>query len=380
MSRLHRRQFLSTLGAAAAILALKPSFAASSQKTLLVIELAGGNDGLNTFIPIADPNYTRLRSSLAIKQGIPVTSTVALHPSLKDWKGLIENGSMAIIQNVGYPNPDLSHFRSKEIWQSASTGSADSGWLARFLESQQAEAKDAVILGSEYPLALTGQRAHYLHLAPDLAIHTEGSLGQAIRNLYATPQEIVLAEQVRQTILESTQAIESLSQDLDRRIANQGYPQGGVGQQFALMARILESKPRILYATLGGWDTHTNQSQRHERLLTQLGQGLAALYRDLQSQGLDQSVLVMVQSEFGRRPAQNGSGGTDHGTAGPIILLGPITGGFYGGDPALDSLVQENLPIQVDFRSVYQEILRGWLSVDPEDIVPGSFPAVGILG
>lgn len=379
MSRLHRRQFLSTLGAAAAILALKPSFAAS-QKTLLVIELAGGNDGLNTFIPIADPNYTRLRSSLAIKQGIPVTSTVALHPGLKDWKGLIENGSMAVIQNVGYPNPDLSHFRSKEIWQSASTGSVDSGWLARFLESQQAEAKDAVILGSEYPLALTGQGAHYLHLAPDLAIHTEGSLGQAIRSLYTTPQEIALAERVRQTMVESTQAIESLSQDLDRRIAKQGYPQGLAGQQFALMARILESQPRILYATIGGWDTHTNQAVRHDRLLTQLGQGLAALYRDLQSQGLEQSVLIMVQSEFGRRPAQNGSGGTDHGTAGPVILLGPIKGGFYGGDPALDSLVQQNLPMQVDFRRVYREILQGWLGVDPEAIVPGSFPAMGILG
>jgi uncharacterized protein (DUF1501 family) len=345
-----------------------------------VIELAGGNDGLNTFIPYTDATYGKLRPSLGIHNGIPVSSTVALHPALTDWQPLLEAGRLAIIQNVGYPNPDLSHFRSKEVWQSGSVQpSPDSGWLARYLDSAQAATSDGIFLGEDYPLALTGATNRYLHLAPSLVVNTRGSLGQAIQQLYAHPQPHPLAEQVRLTVLQSTRAVADLQQDLEQRGATQGYPQGPFGQGLALISRLVDSGAQVIYLTLGGWDTHTNQAGRHERLLTLIGQGLAALDRDLQARGLDQQVLTLLQSEFGRRPAENGSGGTDHGTAGPMVVMGSVRGGFYGGDPALDSLVKGNLPVQVDFRQVYSELLSGWWAADPKEILENSFQPLGIL-
>ncbi len=379
---MQRRHFISTLAGAAAILALRPSTAATSRdRTLLLIELAGGNDGLNTFIPYNDPNYRTLRPTLGIQDGISVSSTVALHPALASWEGLLESGTMAVVQNVGYPNPDLSHFRSKEIWQSGSLDpSPDTGWLGRYLDAEQAQSKDGIFLGSEYPLALNGSGAHYLHVAPNLVVHANGSFGQALQTLYNDPQPEPLAEAVRLTVLESTEAVKALTQDLDRRLNRQNYPQGPLGQQFALVSRIVESGASVVYLTVGGWDTHTNQTGRHERLLTQLGQGVEALYQHLHDEGLDQQVLIMIQSEFGRRPAENGSGGTDHGTAGPVILVGSqVQGGFYGGDPALDSLVNQNLPMQIDFRSLYSEILAQWLQADPTAILGSEFEHVGIL-
>jgi len=143
-----------------------------NQKTLLIVELAGGNDGLNTFIPFRDQNYYKLRPTLGIKDGIPVTSTVALHPSLKELKPILENGRLAVVQNVSYPEPNLSHFRSKYIWQSGyPRGSTDSGWIARYLESVQAKTADAVFLGEEYPLALTGNLGdRFLQLSPGLVL------------------------------------------------------------------------------------------------------------------------------------------------------------------------------------------------------------------
>jgi uncharacterized protein (DUF1501 family) len=378
---MQRRTFLEMLFSATTLLALNPtSVLGKDQKTLLVIELAGGNDGLNTFIPYADSNYLRLRPRIGIKEGIPVSHSVALNPGLKDLKPLLESGQLAVIQNVGYPNPDLSHFRSKEIWQSAHPqGSVDSGWLARYLEAIKAKTSEAVFLGDEYPLALTGSSTRYLELSPNLGLKTQGKLGQAIQEAYRVPQKQPLAEKVRQTVLESTQAVRDLARDVDQRVQRQGYPQGDLGRQLALVSRLMEVGPKVIYLTIGGWDTHVNQVQRHQRLLEQVGQGLLALNQDLKSRGLDKNILIMVQSEFGRRPTENGSGGTDHGTAGPVWLIGPVRAGFYGGEPALDSLQKGNLPMHVDFRSVYAEILDRWLGMPSKGILSGSFPGVGVL-
>ncbi len=378
---MQRRTFLEMLFSATTLLALNPTSAlGKDQKTLLVIELAGGNDGLNTFIPYADSNYLRLRPRIGIKEGIPVSHSVALNPGLKDLKPLLESGQLAVIQNVGYPNPDLSHFRSKEIWQSAHPqGSVDSGWLARYLEAIKAKTSEAVFLGDEYPLALTGSRTRYLELSPNLGLKTQGKLGQAIQEAYQVPQKQLMAEKVRQTVLESTQAVRDLARDVDQRVQRQGYPQGDLGRQLALVSRLLEVGPKVIYLTIGGWDTHVNQVQRHQRLLEQVGKGLSALNQDLKARGLDKNILTMVQSEFGRRPTENVSGGTDHGTAGPVWLIGPVRAGFYGGEPALDSLQKGNLPMHVDFRSVYAEILDRWLGMPSKRILSGSFPGVGVL-
>jgi uncharacterized protein (DUF1501 family) len=380
-----RREFLATsaLAAASAIApSAYPSFGASSNRgTLLIVELSGGNDGLNTFIPYTDPNYLRLRPTLGIQNGIPVSSTVALHPEMADLKSLLDAGRLAVIQNVSYPNPNFSHFRAKDIWQSAIVpGYEYSGWLGRFLASEKAKKVDAVFLGEEYPLALLGKtNERYLQYSANLLVNSSGNLGKAMLALYDLPQTTPLAEQVRLDVIENKSAVEKLAADLSRRVANNDYPQTPIGNQFALMAKILESRPRVAYLTVGGWDTHVDQLSKQGYLLGQVSKSLAALDRDLTSKGLSQNVLTLVQSEFGRRPAQNGSGGTDHGSAAPVMVIGAVRGGFYGGDPALDSLVDNNLPMQVDFRRIYAEILQLWEGIVPNTILNGDFARVGFL-
>ena len=379
---MNRRDFLATMTAAALLTAADPlKSATKNQRTLMVIELAGGNDGLNTFIPYKDSNYFKLRPNLAISNGIPVSDSVALHPALKELKPILESDRLAVVQNVSYPNPNLSHFRSKDIWQSGHpSGSTDTGWLARYLEVNKAKTADAIFLGEEYPLALMGASTErYLQLSPRLAVKSSGKLAQAIQAVYAMPQSIPLAEQVRRTVLESEAAVKQIASEVQRRTTNHGYAKTPIGQQFALAGRLLETNPRVLYITVGGWDTHAGQAQRHHKLLEQLGLGLAALNRDLQARGKNKDVLILVQSEFGRRPAQNGSGGTDHGTTGPVLLLGPVKPGFYGGNPSLDSLEKGNLPVKVDFRSIYAEILQRWEKQDPKPVLGQSFNFVGIL-
>lgn len=372
------------MSSTAAMAIITPSCSSAAQssdrKTLVVIELAGGNDGLNTIIPYNDPNYRKLRPTIAIKDGIPISNQAALHPALKDLKPIFDKGRVAIVQNVSYPNPNLSHFRSKEIWQSAHPqGASDTGWLARYLSDVQAKTAEAIFLGEEYPLALTGDGDRYLQLSPRLAVQQRGKLGEAMRAVYDTPQGSEFAEQVRRSVLESEAAIKQLTQNIDKRIEDRNYPKTAIGRQFALLARVLESQPKVVYLTIGGWDTHTGQVRRHQQLLGDLGASLAALDRDIQVHNMQKNVLVMVQSEFGRRPAENGNDGTDHGTAAPVILLGNVRGGLYGGTPALDSLVKGNLPMQVDFRSIYAEILNRWQGVKAATILDQDFPKIGIL-
>ncbi|NUN67147.1 DUF1501 domain-containing protein (plasmid) [Pseudanabaena biceps] len=381
---MNRRDFLTLMSSTAAMAILAPSCTSAAQssdrKTLVVIELAGGNDGLNTIVPYNDANYRRLRPTIAIKDGIPISNQAAFHPALKDLKPVFDKGRVAIVQNVSYPNPNLSHFRSKEIWQSAHPqGASDTGWLARYLNDVKAKPAEAIFLGEEYPLALTGDGDRYLQLSPRLAVQQRGKLGEAMRVVYNNPQSSELAEQVRLSVLESEAAVKQLTKDIDKRIDNHGYPKTAIGKQFALLARVLESQPKVVYLTIGGWDTHTGQVRRQQQLLGDLGAGLAALDRDIQAHNMQKNILVMVQSEFGRRPSENGNGGTDHGTAAPIILLGNVRGGLYGGTPALDSLVQGNLPMQVDFRSIYAEILNQWEGVKAATILDQDFPKIGIL-
>ncbi len=374
---MYRRQLvlLGTLTAAATL--ARPVLGRPQAKTLVVVELAGGNDSLNTFIPVKDPDYQRLRPTLAIRDGLPLGDRVALHPALQDWQTLWRAGRLAIVQNVGYANPSLSHFRAQDIWQSAVLqGATDSGWLGRYLDKVQAKPQDGVFLGEEYPLALLGEKQPYFHLSPSLLTNPQGKLAQAIQSIYRTPQSSPWAEEVRRTVLESQNAVQILQKDMLQRQASQGFTRTAIGQQFALASRVTENQPRVVYLTVGGWDTHANQPQRHQRLLQELGKNVAAFWQKT----YDQPVLMLVYSEFGRRPQQNGANGTDHGTAGAVVLLGQVRGGILGGEPALDSLVQGNLPIKIDFRQVYAEILRQWWSTDAKGILGGEFARLGVLG
>ncbi|HAN45788.1 MAG TPA: hypothetical protein DCQ32_04480 [Cyanobacteria bacterium UBA8156] len=372
-----RRDFLG-LAIAATTVAAWPVRAEGQRRTLLVVELVGGNDGLNTFIPYRDSNYRRLRPQLAIADGLPVSERTAWHPALAPLLPQFRAGRVAVVQNVGYPNPSLSHFRSRDIWLSGRPeSSATSGWLARAL-GRDAE---AVFVGEEYPLALLGENdERFLQVSARLLRRTPSRLDRAIAALYETPQGLPASERVRQAVQASRQALARLQQEATGRSQSSGYPSGAIGQQFALVGRLLETQPQVVYLTVGGWDTHANQRPRHQNLLSQLATGLTALQRHLQAQGRQNSVLTLIHSEFGRRPAENGSGGTDHGTAGSVMLLGPVRGGLYGGEPALDRLVDGNLPVGVDYRQVFGEVLTKWLGRNPQGVLGQPWPALGVLG
>ncbi|MFN3359957.1 MAG: DUF1501 domain-containing protein [Pseudanabaenaceae cyanobacterium] len=379
-----RREFLTlaTLSTFASLWQARAQNISSEQRTLVVVQLVGGNDGLNTCIPYNDPNYFRLRPNLAIKDGIPLTNHIALHPSLEKLKPLFAAQKLTIVQNVSYPNPHLSHFRSQDIWQSGQlTEGNSSGWLAHYLSSIKADPGDAIFIGDEYPLALLGTKdERYLQLSPRLRLQTSGKVGQALQVAYNTPHSNPLAEAVREAVLDSQAALNRFQSKVNQRTASGGYPQDNIGNQFAFAAAVLEALPPIVYLTVGGWDTHVNQLPKHQRLLKSVGDSLAALLQDLQNRGTDRNVLIMVQTEFGRRAAQNGSGGTDHGTATPVFFLGSnLKGGILGGEPGLDSLVNGNLPWQIDFRSLYAETIDRWLGGNSRAILGGSFPYVEFL-
>ncbi|MCS6958676.1 MAG: DUF1501 domain-containing protein [Pseudanabaenaceae cyanobacterium SKYGB_i_bin29] len=379
-----RRTFftLAALTTFASIWQARAQNLSSKQRTLLVVQLVGGNDGLNTCIPYRDPNYIRLRPSLAIKDGIPITSQIALHPSLEKLKPLFDAQKLTIVQNVSYPNPSLSHFRSQDIWQSGQlTEGSISGWLARYLSTIKADTADAVFIGDEYPLALLGAKdERYLQLSPNLRLATGDKVGRAVQVAYNVTQSHPLAEVVRQAVLAGQAAVDQFQSKVNQKTNSGDYPQDNIGNQFAFASVVLEALPPIVYLTVGGWDTHVNQLPQHQRLLKSVGDSLAALMNDLKTRGSDGNVLIMVQTEFGRRVAQNGSGGTDHGTATPVFFLGNnLKGGILGGQPNLDSLVNGNLPWQIDFRSLYAETIDRWLHGNSVDILGGSFPYVEFL-
>jgi uncharacterized protein (DUF1501 family) len=310
-----RRNFLATMAGVATLAALRPALGVNpSSKTLMVVQLDGGNDGLNTFIPYNDFNYYKLRPTLGLKYNIRITDEVALHPAMADLKPLFNEGRLAVIQNVSYPKPDLSHFRSRDIWMSAEReGTPDSGWIARYLKTLQAQTADAIYLGNEYPLTLVGNNGEqYLHLSPGLSVQLSGRLEKAVLDLYDIPQTNPNIEQLRLAVVANREAIDEVAKDLSTRSERNGYPNTEIGNQFALGGAILESQPKVLYLKIGGWDTHYDQLNRHQNLLQQVSQSLAALDYDLQSTGLRDNVLILIHSEFGRRPAQNGTGGTDH--------------------------------------------------------------------
>jgi uncharacterized protein (DUF1501 family) len=292
---------------------------------------------------------------------------------------LFEADQLAIIQNVSYPNPSLSHFRSRDIWYSAQPqGTPYSGWLARYLTSIQAATGDAVFLGDEYPLTLIGEAGErYLQLAPGLSVQLSNTFNKAVLSLYDVGQNDPDVEQLRQTVVKNRQAIDQLTQ---QPAGQNSYPNNAIGKQFALASKILKSQPKVLYVTIGGWDTHNDQLNRQKKLLSAVTQSLAAVQRDLRDWGLQDNVLTMIHSEFGRRPAENGTKGTDHGTNGPVILIGnQVRAGLYGGQPPLDSLVNGNLPMVIDFRRIYAEVLSKWLVTDPKIALGQDFAPIGCL-
>jgi uncharacterized protein (DUF1501 family) len=383
-----RREFLKSgllglaLSQAPTLLWRTAAAAPLGEKILVVVQLSGGNDQLNTLIPHRQELYYRLRPRLAVptREVLDLDGRLGLHPALKPLAPLYEAGRLALIPQVGYPNPSRSHFVSMDIWHTADPEQrAHTGWLGRVLDGEQ-DPLCETHLGTSTPLALTGSQA----VAPSVAslegfeLRIQGPLRSLWEEGLSRPRQGE-AEAVRQAFLrlKATLAQVGRAREVKNRV---GYPSHPFGQALADVARMVAADlpTRVFYVSLGSFDTHADQPNRHEDLLGVLAQGLAAFHQEMRLLGRERDVLVLGFSEFGRRVAENASYGTDHGKAGLMFALGPVRGGILGPEPNLEDLDEGDLKFQTDFRSVYAAALR-FLGVDPSAILPGApapFPLV----
>ncbi|HEX4836486.1 MAG TPA: DUF1501 domain-containing protein [bacterium] len=365
--------------------------------TLVVVQLGGGNDGLNTVVPYAHDEYYRARPHLAVPQGklFRLTDELGLNPALKDLKDIFDQGRLSIVQGVGYPNPNRSHFRSMEIWQTADPAGTGprSGWLGRLFDSECPDCGVAagITLSNELPLAMQGSTARTVALENPVrfGFHPIRGAGpeelEAFRRLLqpvpgAEPTVDFLAHTEMNALLAAAD-IHAIAGRFPKDGGN-GYPKDPFGQKLQIVSELIAAgaPTRVYHLSLGGFDTHATQAGRHDRLLESLDAGLGAFVKDLAQKGVQDKVLVMTFSEFGRRVAENASGGTDHGTAAPMFLIGStVVPGIHGAHPSLADLDQGDLKYRIDFRSVYASVLERWIGVNSEAILGGRFPAEDIL-
>lgn len=398
---MNRRTFLRTGAASLGIAAMRPGLAVAASRApdyarlLILIELKGGNDGLNTVIPYASPRYAQLRPTIGIARGdiIALDGQTGLHPAMQALMPLWQQHELAIVQGVSYPSPNLSHFRSIQIWNTASASDQylDSGWLSRsFLKNPvpQGFASDAVVIGSAEmgPLA---NGAHAIALIDPQKFLRDAHLVHGAPALGGNP-ELAHVLEVEQEI---QRAADRLRPTHGQAMLHTAFPPGRFGHLVKTAMQIVaDSETRAdqrvpgkgvaaIRLTLNGFDTHHDQPGQHQNLLRQFSQGMAAMRASLIEMNRWNSTLVMTYSEFGRRAGENASRGTDHGTVAPhFIAGGAVRGGLYGVPPALDRLDGNgNLPVGVDFRSVYATVLERWWGIDSRPVLAGRFPTLPVL-
>lgn len=359
----------------------------NKDRVLILVELKGGNDSLNTVIPYANPIYAQLRPTIGIKQDdvIRIDSQQGLHPSLAPLVPVWEKNELAIVQGVGYPDPNLSHFRSIDIWNTASKSKEylSDGWVARALHAiPQATAgkpftSEGVLVGINEQGPLSGADAVSLR-------QTETFVNQS---RLAMPSDLA-GNTSLQHILGVERAIVDAANGLrgEKYIFKTEFPNGGFGQSVQLAAQIVAGQRGkagvpVIVLSLGSFDTHVNQQGNHANLLKQLAEGLAALREALQEVGAWDRTLVMTYSEFGRRARQNQSNGTDHGTAAShFVMGGTVRGGLIGQAPDLSRLDgSQNLLYTTDFRQMQATVAKGWWGVNPELVVRGKFDQLPLL-
>jgi uncharacterized protein (DUF1501 family) len=360
-------------------------------RILVVIELNGGNDGINTVVPFRDEGYGKHRTELRLAEDklLKLDDALGLHPSLTGMNTLWQRSELAIVQGVGYPDPNLSHQVSLAMWH---TGGLDRvergyGWIGRALDTEQREGEQArraprALLAGPHALTLA-LRARKTPVAtvPDIATYLDaGDIGTD--GLLASKSVSELAEHMRAVLADAratTRSLRALENDKQTR---KPYPASRLATELELISRLIRGgfDTSVYYAIQNGFDTHALQPVTHSNLLQQLGDALLAFLDDLRENGRGKDVLVLVFSEFGRRVEENASRGTDHGTAGPVFLAGaPVRSGIYGKTPSLLDLDDGNLKTTVDFRRVYASVLKDWLRVDPTVILGAGFEPLPLL-
>jgi uncharacterized protein (DUF1501 family) len=373
---MNRRNFLSLTGTFTGGTLLVPHFlhAFGSQSNLIIgescivfIQLNGGNDGLNTFIPFDDPLYYEYRTKIALSKNEVLSQNkgMGFHPALKDFATIQQNGDLTIIQNVGYPEPNRSHFRSQEIWQTASdaTKYLNNGWLGRYLDLQctahqptagvNIDAIDNLALKGNEPNSITVKDPNRFKMQRDT---------NDLATLSDNPQ-LDFVRKIAQSVSEGSDDIQKA---LSKSTAENTYPKTGLGKNLAWIARLIKGNlnSKVYYTSQNGYDTHDNQLTIQHRNLTELNDAVFSFYTELKKAHVLQNVTLVIFSEFGRRVKDNGNG-TDHGTAAPLFIIGGNNkGNVIGSNPNLSDLDQGDLKYQIDFRSVYAALLQNKLGFD----------------
>jgi len=392
---------------------------------LVVVQLGGGNDGLNTIVPYGHAEYFKARPKLAVAKEkiLPVTQEIGFNSSLADLKKLFDEGQMALIQGVGYPNPNRSHFRSMEIWHTASDADKFEkyGWIGKYFDNccKGADPTVGVNIGQTLPQALLAKMPTGVSLDNPDAYRwvSDQSIGEGkgmeaekfYKTLNDAEQEGSSAAELGASnaggsigavsgigdqaamrnpldYLERTAMDAQLSSQKIREIARKykstvQYPNSGLARGLRLIAQMIAGglPTRVYYASQGGYDTHSQQANAHQNLLSDFNQSVGAFVQDLKAQGNFPRVLIMTFSEFGRRVAENASGGTDHGTAAPMYLFGQsFKSRLVGEHPSLKDLDQGDLKFKIDFRSVYATVLEEWLKVPSKPILGRQFPKIAV--
>lgn len=362
-------------------------------RVLVVIQLDGGNDGINTVVPYGDEGYAKHRDKLRlpVDRLHKLNDSLALHPSMKGMAELFQSQRLAVVQGVGYPNPNRSHDVSMAIWHTARFDTADHkqyGWLGRALDPLPTSGAPAAMLVGDgaLPMALVGRRsvAGSFSRLDELAVNND-----AVRATVPLPEGKGTVAQtsdldafVRRSTLDAYATADAVTAAAARQQTKASYPNSQLAQHLSMIARLIEANlpTRVFYAVQRGYDTHAVQMETHSRLLDELSRAVAAFVDDLKAAGLAERVLVMTFSEFGRRVAENASAGTDHGTAAPMFLAGgAVKPGIFGTPPGLLDLDDGDLKMTVDFRAVYAGILRDWLAVDPMPVLGGEFESLRVV-
>ena len=384
---MNRRTFIRAAGAAAAVSWLPwPAQAASARgerRLLVLVELKGGNDGFNTLVPYTDAEYYRLRPSVAIprEQVLSLDARAGLHPELRPLLTLWQAGELALVQNVGYPKPNLSHFRSIEIWDTASSSSEylDAGWLTRSFMAAPlppGSAADGVVVGGAELGPLGGAASRAVTLT-----NPEQFLNQS---RFAMPGNTTAGNPALAHVLRVEQAVIGAAARLraDRTFTT-AFPAGNFGNAVRTAAQVAAANAGVpvIKLALNGFDTHVGQLARQARLLKDLAEGIVALKSALTELGLWDSTLVMTYAEFGRRPQQNQSGGTDHGTASVhMVTGGRVRGGLYGDAPDFTRLDSTgNVQHAVDFRALYATALERWWGMDATGVLRGRYAPLELI-
>jgi len=374
------------------------SAGAMNDRVLVMIQLGGGNDGLQTVLPLRDSKYRDLRPTLSKEadMALPLSNDFGLHQNLKGIKALYDAGKVAIVQGVGYPQPSFSHFDSIRVWETGDPSRRQqNGWLGKTIEKNYDSAGHPLVgcaAGTtSTPGALRDLQATLTVVNDQNAFRFQGngdSIDKVMGALYTSTPGIYGAlfdtamSTVRDTIAQlrtsATKYTPKAQYSDNQKLVYSSKNQLAAALQLAAELIVTGTGVKILHVTLGGFDTHYTEQTRHADLMAYLDSAVSAFHQDIAAYGMADRVLVATWSEFGRRPQENASGGTDHGTAAPIMLIGDVVkGGLYGEAPNLGKLdVQNNPSFSVDFRAVYQEILQSHLAVDPRDVLSESFPRV----